>query len=111
MLSPVRHNTRAAIRQAKRSGLGIVVSKRMKDIQTDSFVQQRVAGRSWGEDTGYDNLNASMVMIGALLLMQPAMRRIVGSPQPLKLTRGRLLAAIPLVVGLFHLIPGEVNLR
>jgi hypothetical protein len=105
MLSPVRHNTRAAIRQAKRSGLGLVVTKRKKDIATDTFIQQPVAGRPYGEDPQYDVAMAACLVAGGIALLRGDWQAEYESSLP------AFVAGAVGVYGLLHFIPGQVNLR
>ena len=108
MPSAVRYNTQSAIRQAKRSGLGIVVKKRVKDIQTDSLVDRTIMGKPVGEDWHYDSLMYVMFFLGAM-----------GSLQVYDAVKNRRVparsdfvqATVGLGLGAFHFIPATYKIR
>ncbi len=98
----------------------MVVSKRMKDIQTDSLVQVRVAGRPWGEDQAYDLIALLSLTFGSFMARATYNDYIrearegpasVGKEIDSGFRKEMLVCSVPIIWGLFHLIPNEVNLR
>tara|TARA_B100001564_G_C20662897_1_gene682408 strand:- start:324 stop:689 length:366 start_codon:yes stop_codon:yes gene_type:complete len=119
MPSPVRYQTQAAIRQAKRhcSGreLGLTVHRRVKDIATDTLVEERFIGKEYGEDRHYDALLAAALMYGLFNLNKEVrvakIMKKVGVHPALAIRANKTaitLGAGALLVGALGLIPGKI---
>ena len=114
MPSPVRYQTQAAIRQAKRhcSGreLGLTVHRRVKDIATDTLVEERFIGKEYGEDRHYDALLAAALMYGLFNLNKEV--RVAKIMKKVGVRRQNktaiTLGAGALLVGALGLIPGKI---
>lgn len=114
MPSPVRYQTQTAIRQAKRhcSGreLGLTVHRRVKDIASDTLVQERFIGKEYGEDKHYDVLLAAALMYGLYNLNKEArvakIMKKVGVHSQNK--TAIILGAGALSVGALGLMPGKI---
>ena len=95
--------------------LGLTVTKRKKDIATDSFVEETVWGRPYGEDKEYDFLALLCILGGGAII-----REVYYNPpvdQGGLGYEGMAPRAVFLAIGLVtslsgwgHLIPGTVNL-
>ena len=110
MPSPVRYETQAAIRQAKRhcSGreLGRTVHRRVKDIATDTLVEERFIGKEYGEDKHYDALLVAALFYGLYNL---------GEIRSLKKTARKMgvrppLRSLPVVLGTGAVLVGALGL-
>jgi len=117
MPSPVRYQTQTAIRKAKRhcSGreIGLTVHRRVKDIASDTLVEERYIGKEYGEDKHYDALLAAALMYGLYNLQREArvakiMKKVTGSYTAGSNKTAITLGTGALLVGALGLVPGKI---
>ena len=114
MPSPVRYETQAAIRQAKRhcSGreLGLTAHRRVKDIATDTLVEERFIGKEYGEDKHYDALLVAALFYGLYNLGEiRSMKKIARKMGVPPGGAGRRLG-LPVVLGTGAVLVGALGL-
>lgn len=91
--------------------LGLVVTKRRKDIATDTFVQKVVWGSPYGEDLQRDFMAWVCILGGALLVRTSISGNWdVNTSRAGRYGRGAF-GLVAVTTGLAHAIPGTVNLR